>query len=42
MDDFETIIAEQFTDSELIETINSAVAGATDDILAAMPADAWR
>ncbi len=42
MDDFETIIASTFTDQELVDTINAAVAGATDDVLAAMPADAWR
>jgi hypothetical protein len=42
MDAFETIISISFTDSELIETINAAVAGATEDVLSAMPADAWR
>jgi hypothetical protein len=42
MDEFETIMANAFTDDELVSTINSAVAGATDDVLANMPADAWR
>ncbi len=42
MDDFESIIAASFTESELVDTINSAVAGATEDVLSAMPADAWR
>jgi hypothetical protein len=42
MDDFETIIAANFSDDEMIVTINSAVAGATDDVLSAMPSDAWR
>ncbi len=42
MDAFENMIADNFTDSEYVDTINSAVAGATDDVLANMPADAWR
>jgi len=42
MDEFEIIMANNFSDIELTDTINAAVAGATDDVLAAMPADAWR
>lgn len=42
MTEFEQFIAEHLTDGELIDIIRDAVAGATQDVLSAMPADAWR